>query len=233
MRKTVFIPVKLIEQANQDNWLRTLGYFVKMKSLYFNNTHYKYSLRSLAAKMGCSSSGLHIHVTRLVDMGLITNHCGNITFLGYGKLKRMFGDKFIGVPVTDLKNQLTYLRGQIIRFNLKQQDYRIKKAGIQKSTRGFVPFKQKGNASMNYTGLSAYGVGLLFGLSEATGSRLRTKLASYGLLKLKRRFHLIAENACYGLYLAGKYEKELPPYAKYKNGNIIIERTMQMEYVAN
>lgn len=231
MRNTVFIPIRMINEANECGWMRSLGYFVKLKSLWYNNTDYNYSLRKLSSKIGCSSSGLHLHIKRLEQLGLITFHCGNITFLGYGKLQKKYGGKFIGVPVTDIKKQLLYLRGQIIRFNLSQQEYRIKKAGLQKITNGYVPFKQKGKALMRYTGISADGVGCLFGLSIASGSRIRRKLANEGLVKTKRRYHLFHKDVCYRGYLAGKYEGDIPQYAFFKDGNIVIERVMQMEYV--
>lgn len=115
MRSTVFLPVALIKKANDDGWLRSLAYFVRLKSLYKNNTHYNYSLRSLAAAIKCSPACLSVHLRELMGRGLVRHHAGNITFLGFKKLQELYKPATIGVPV-DFKNQYDLVRGQIIRF---------------------------------------------------------------------------------------------------------------------
>ena len=62
MRSVVFLPIQLIKDADNEYWLRSLAYFVRLKSLYKNNTHYGFTLRSLAERIGCSPACLSFHL---------------------------------------------------------------------------------------------------------------------------------------------------------------------------
>lgn len=230
MRDLVFIPIKLIKDAEEGGYLRSLGYFVRMKSLYKNSVHYNYSLRSLADKLECSPACLSHHIKVLKSKNLIYQHANNLTFLGLNKLQKLHGVNNIGIPV-DPKNQYDVLRCQIIRFNLSSQQYRIRKSGIQKSNLLNVPLTKTEKAQSSYTGLSAKGIGALFYLTGATGSRIRKKLNNLGYLFCKRVYSVLYDNKTHTDYINLKREAIIPIYSRYVDGAIIVERRMYMKYI--
>lgn len=229
MRQTVFLPVALIKKANDQGWLRSLAYFVRLKSLYKNNTHYGFTLRSLAAKAKCSPGCLSHHLKKLEFRGLIRYHGDNITFPGLNKLKENNKPATIGVPV-EFKNQYDILRGQIIRFNLTAQEYNIKKSGTQIQRTIFVKETKTEKTSSCYIGLSAFGVGNLFCLSGATGSRIRKKLNKLGLLGRSQVFSILYENCDSKCFLDMLHIGCIPIYSKYRNGRVIVERRNRVWY---
>lgn len=230
MRDLVFIPIKLIKDAEEGGWLRSLGYFVRMKSLYKNNTYYNYSLRGLAEKLECSPACLSHHVKVLKSKNLIYQHDKNITFCGLKKLQKLYDTNNIGIPV-DTKNQYDILRCQIIRFNLSSQQYRIRKSGIQISNLLNVPLTRIEKTQSSYTGLSAKGIGALFYLTGATGSRIRKKLNDLGYLFCKRVYSVLYDNKTYSDFINLKRSCIIPVYSRYVDGAIIVERRMYMEYI--
>jgi hypothetical protein len=126
-RSTVYLPIKLINQANNENWLRSLAYLVRLKAAYKNPTFFKFSLRKVAASIKCSPACLAFHLKVLEQHGLVRFHSSNLTVTGYRALERMFRTKrFTGVTV-DIKNQYDILRSLIIKFNLQRQEYRMRK----------------------------------------------------------------------------------------------------------
>lgn len=232
MRDLVFIPVELIKRAEQFSWLRSLGYFVRMKRLYKNNTHYNYSLRSLAEKLKCSPACLSVHIKVLTHQGLIEFHAGNVTFLGLKRLQAKFKSNNVGVPAVNHKNQLDFLRAQIIRFNLSAQSYNIKKSGIQlRKAKKAVPFTRTEKTNSCYPGLSAQGVGYLFGLSTASGSRVRKKLEIFGLLSSKRVYSILLRGINTVDYINMKRGGQIPIYSFLKEGRVLVERRPHMEYI--
>lgn len=235
LRDFVFIPIRLIKQANAEGWSRSLGYFVRMKALYVNNTHYRYNLRSLAKRLNCSHGCLSYHIRELKVRGLLTDHSGNMTFNGFKKLGKIWGHKAVGVPV-DHKNQLDLLRAQIIRFNLQQQEYNIKRSGVQQCQGYLEPDTLTERADSCYTGLSANGFGRLLKLSSAQGAAIRAKLIELGLLSFERRFcRLIASGGPSGGGPADglremKRQGLMPMHAFIRDGYIVTEKRMQLEY---
>lgn len=237
LRSTVFLPIKLIKQANDEGWSRTLAYFIRMKSLYVNNTHYSYNLRGLAKKLGCSIGCLSVHMKALRSRGLVVDHSGNLTFKGYKKLQTDWGHKCIGVPV-DHKNQLNLLRAQIIRFNLQQQEYNRKKSGIQLCPGYLKPSTLFERTDNCYAGLSAHGFGRLLKLSAAQGAAIRANLIQLGIFTSERRFcRLIASGGpsgggpADGLMKGMKIQGLLPMYAFIKDGYILVEKRMELKYM--
>lgn len=231
MRNLVYIPIELIQTADKEYWMRSLAYFVRLKSLYKNNTHYHFSLRSLAEKAKCSPACLSFHLKVLEAKGLVTYHAGNITFAGLAKMQAKHRRRNIGVPV-NFKNQYDILRGQIIRFNLSAQEYNIKKSGVQirKKKQG-VPFSKTEMIDSCYPGLSAEGVGNLFGLSTASGSRIRGKLENFGLLSLTRVYSILFSGFKEKDYRNMKWEGIIPQYSFFKQGRILVERRPQLKYI--
>lgn len=230
MRSVVFLPIELIKTADNDYWLRSLAYFIRLKSLYKNNTHYGFTLRSLAARVGCSPACLSFHLKVLKEKGLVRYHEGNITFLGMNKLRSLFKYNVIGVPVNE-KHQHDILRGQLIRFNLSAQKHRIKKSGTQMRTKGFIPLTRDEKANSSYIGLSAAGVGNVLGLSPESGSRIRKKLNLLGQFRCQRVFSVYMRNIGLKDFTIMRREGDIPAYSFYREGKIIVERRMRMEWV--
>lgn len=242
LRDLVFIPVKLIKQAHEEDWLRSLAYFVRMKSLYVNNTHYGFSLRSLGNKLNVSPATLAHHLRVLYDKSLITYHGGNITFNGLRKLSAIYGPKPIGVPV-DANNQLTLLRAQLIRFNLSGQKYNIKRSGVQKCQPAATPNTFSETINSCYAGLSAKGFGKVLGLSAAQGAAIRALMLRLRILSCERRYSRIflpfgdaSGGAPSGGVLRtalrqGKIQGFIPAYAFLKYGSVWVERRMELEYM--
>lgn len=238
LRSVVFLPIKLIRKANEEGWFRSLAYFVRLKSLYVNNTHYDYNLRSLAKRMNCSPACLSHHLKELKSRGLVGDHSGNMTFKGYRKLGQDWGLKSIGVPV-DHNNQLDLLRAQIIRFNLKQQEYNIKRSGVQLCQRNNVPNTFDERANSCYTGLSAYGFARLLNVSRAQGAAIRSKLIQLRVLTFQRRFcRLFAsggpsgEGPADGFLNTMKRQGLVPAYSYIYKGYVIYQKRMELKYMA-
>lgn len=242
LRNLVFIPVKLIKQAHEEDWLLSLAYFVRMKSLYVNNTHYGFSLRSLGGRLGVSPATLGNHLRTLTKNGLVEKHAGNITFKGYRPLRRLFGANFIGVPV-DHKNQLTLLRAQLIRFNLSGQKYNIKRSGVQKCQPAATPNTFSETINSCYAGLSAKGFGKVLGLSAAQGATIRAHMIRLKILSFQRRYSKLflpfgdasgggpSGGVLRTALIQGKIHGFVPSYAFLKYGSVWVERRMELEYM--
>lgn len=232
MRDTVFLPINLIKEAEQQGWLRSLAYFVRCKSLYQNNTHYNYSLRTLGERIKCSPACLSVHLKVLSDKGLISYHSGNITFSGLRKMQSTYGLKNVGVPV-DFKNQHDILRGQIIRFNLSAQSHNISKTDLQNWKGGFVPFTKVEKGNSCYVGLSAKGVGNLFALSAGSGSRIRCKLKKINHLSVKPVYSVLFDNISLINFRNMRNEFIIPAYSFLKEGRVLVQRRPCMEYIGS
>ncbi|MES2382356.1 MAG: hypothetical protein V4538_15020 [Bacteroidota bacterium] len=223
----------MIKEASNDGWLKSVSYFVRMKSLYRNNTFYNYSLRRLGEVVKCSPACLAAHLKILEAKGLISFHNGNITFAGLGKLQSMYGIKNIGVPVdinNNFKNQYDILRGQIIRFNLASQQHRINKSELQHCRDKYVPNTKNEKMNSSYVGLSANGIGNLFSLSMATGSRIRGKLKNLNQISVKRRFSKLLWVNSYNDFINLKRIGVIPIYSLFNNGLVVKEVRPEMQY---
>lgn len=229
MRSTIFLPIGLIKEAQSDGWLRSLAYYVRLKSLYKNNTHYNFSLRSLGERVGCSPACLAHHLKELAKQDLIRRHSRNMTFVGARKLQSKFGLKMIGVPV-DSKNQLELLRAQLIRLNLGNQAYNIHKNGIQKRLTGNIPLTKTERFYSCYVGLSCIGFGNVLGLSPASGMRIRRSMVEKGILEQDRRYSRLKRGATPEEMRAMKIAGVIPVFAKLVKGNIVVERRSQLKY---
>lgn len=229
MRDLVFLPINLIKEAEQEGWLRSLAYFVRCKSLYQNNTHYNYSLRTLGERIKCSPACLSVHLKVLEGKGLIRFHSGNLTFLGLWKLRTKWKWATIGVPV-DFKNQHDVLRCQIIRFNLNEQQHKISNNGLLNWRGGFVPSTKAEKDESCYAGLSVNRIGELIGRTRATGSRIRQKLSSLNYLSVRRVYSVLYSGVSYSDYIFMRNNVIIPYYSFYKEGRICVQRRCMMEY---
>jgi len=210
-----------------------MSYFIRMKSLYRNNTYYGFSLRGLGEKIKCSPACLSAHLKVLEAKGLISYHSGNITFAGLGKQQSIYGKKNVGVPVdkkANFKNQYDILRGQIIRFNLASQQHKIDTSETQYCREKYVPNTKSEKMNSSYVGLSAKGIGNLFSLSMATGSRIRGKLKNLNQISVKRRFLKLLWVNSYNDFINLKRIGAIPYYSLFDNGLVIKEVRPEMQY---
>lgn len=230
MRTTVFLPIGLIKRAQSEDWIRSLSYFVRFKSLYQNNTHYNFTLRSLANRVGCSPACLSHHLKILGKAGIIRYHQKNLTFPGLRKLREQFEDKSIGVPV-DRENQVEILRAQLIRLNLGNQAYRIHKAGIQKRSTDYVPWTKTERFYSCYVGLSCAGFGKILGLSTASGARIRRRLVKRGVISQKRVYSVLYNGVSLSDFRGMKIAGTIPIFSKLVNGKVLVERRSELRYM--
>lgn len=163
------------------------------------------------------------------ENGLVRHHGGNLTFLGLWKLRCKYKYNSIGVPLNH-KNQYDILRAQIIRFNLTAQAYRMRKSEIHLRN-GFVPKKKTEKISSNYVGLSSQGVGKLFGLSKASGSRIRQKLSKLNVLKTERQFSVLYKNVDRVHFTAMRNNFIIPQYSFLRSGRVVVELRNRIEYI--
>jgi DNA-binding MarR family transcriptional regulator len=224
-RSTVFLPIKLVNQANDENWIRSLAYLVRLKAIYKNGTFYKFSLRGVADKIQCSPACLSHHLKVLESKGLVRYHSGNLTLVGLKKLSTMHNARLTTGIIVQFKNQFDILRSLIIKFNLQRQAYKIRRQ--EKLLRK----KSCEIASENYVGLSCKRIGYLYGLSKESGSRIRRKLETIGLIKSERVYKSLAKGVCYEQYKILKYDLIIPQWAFFKNGQILVQKRMKMEYI--
>jgi len=165
-----------------------------------------------------------VHLKALEQKGLVSFHSGNITFVGLKKQQEMYGKKNIGVPVdnsNNFKNQYDILRGQIIRFNLASQQHIIDKSELQYCREKYIPNTKNEKMNSSYVGLSARGIGNLFSLSMATGSRIRGKLKSLNQISVKRRFSKLLWVNSYNDFINLKRIGAIPYYSLFDNGLVI------------
>src|SRR4051812_14160645 len=113
-REIVFLPIKLINKANDEVWMRSLGYFVRLKSLFKNCTVYGFNLRKVSEMIGCSPACLSHHIKELEKRQLIRKHGNNITFIGLNKQQKLCGGTLTAPVKVDQLNQVDLLRAQII-----------------------------------------------------------------------------------------------------------------------
>lgn len=236
VRDIVFLPIDLIYKAHNEGWTRSLGYFVRLKSLYKNSVHYKFTLNSLAKRVKCSPATLKQHLDVLSQFDLFECRDGNICFKGRERLKKQFGNKLMAVKVHQ-KKQTNLLRALIIRFKLAQQQYKIEKSGMHIRKKGaFVLWKFSEMAlRSNYTGLSNESIGSLYGLSKASGSRIKKGLKEMNLLDVERVYAIFDRSR---LYSKSEYEMlritgSIPYHSSFRNGYILIEVRSSIKYIVD
>jgi hypothetical protein len=227
----VNIPVKLIESANNEGWLRSLGYFVRLKAAFKKPTFYNFSLRKASEAIKCSPATLAHHLRVLEAEGLIRYHSGNLTCMGKKELKKRFGCKKVERVAVSKENGFDFLRAVIININLRRQAFQSRRNEGRTTTPSFVPRSAKISYFRDYVGLSCYKIGKLISLSQSSGFRIKRKLEKIGVIKSERREVTLFYGVSLSEYYNLKRNFMIPSYSFYREGHIVQPLHCRIEYL--
>jgi DNA-binding Lrp family transcriptional regulator len=230
-RKYVNIPVKLIESANNEGWLRSLGYFVRLKAAFKKPTFYNFSLRKASEAIKCSPATLAHHLRVLEAEGLVRYHSGNLTCMGKKDLKKKFGSRKVERVVVSKENGFDLLRSIVIKINLTRQAYQSRRNAGRISTPSFAPKVAKNSSVKDYVGLSCKKIGYLLNLGKSSGLRIRRKLENFGVVRSERVVVELFRGLTYSDYLELKRNYVIPYYSYYKRGSIYQPLHNRIEYI--
>lgn len=184
--------------------MRTLAYFIKLRSVHSNGIFYKYSIRKLSNTLNCSPACLSHHLKIMSKNGLISLNNGNLKCIGRDAMFKLYKSATFPVKLSaDRKNQLTLLKSTLLIRKLKLENKAIeaKKAIIKMHKSKFTKhgdakvllmlerkfIKQSGNAVeislSNNLMLSNNSIGKLINRSKSTGLRLQKELNRLGVIK--------------------------------------------------
>lgn len=205
------LPFQLVEDSINKGYVKTLVYYVWMKSRKVSPVYKDFSCRSLAKELGVSATTLTKHIPIMEKLGLIRFENGHLICTGtnYWLKKNKISYKSL-VPVKiDLKNksyQLNYLRYVVIHRNFSYQAKAIdQKLAVLKLSRADVNLDSKDVKSLmrlrkrleakiplrtklvdtlrtNLT-MSNNKFGKLTGLSKQGGQKLQKQLQDLGMFE--------------------------------------------------
>jgi hypothetical protein len=231
-RKYLNVPFILIEQANNEGWLRSLAYYVRLKSVFRKSTYYRFSLRKVSQLIHCSPACLLHHLRVLEKEGLIWYHAGNLTCIGKRALaKKVECKRTVLVPINH-KTQFDLLRSVVLKINLTRQAFRSRENAVKFVAPSFLPRYAKNNSLKDYVGLSCKSLGRLLSRSKATGCRVRKKLEKIGVIRSERVNAILFDGVSFAHFLHLKEERLIPTYAFYKNRVIYQPLHNRIETVA-
>lgn len=220
------MPLAIIQQATDENWLDILVYFLWLKSVYKHSIFYNYSLRKVSSQIGCSPATLSHHLHILSKYGLCSVRDCHLHLIS---ARKIVCDKSPFVPVGMSMNkaeQRTLLRYTLINRNLF---FQCKAFSKKNETLLFVKghhfnykdtkriYKNLKNASISETEnsiqddltLSNSKFGRLCNRSASTGIKIQRALNKIDLIRSDRRTKLIAVKqtraSFYALGLNGSY----------------------------
>lgn len=203
------MPLAIIQQATDENWLDSLVYFLWLKSVYKHSIFYNYSLRKVSSQIGCSPATLAHHIHILSKHGLCSVRNGHLHLIS---ARKIVCDKSPFVPVGISMNkaeQRTLLRYTLINRNLFFQCKGFcKKNELLNLVKG-VKFNYKdtkrinkalNNASVIETEnsitdcmtLSNNKFGNLCNRSASTGTKIQKALNNIGVIRSNKRTKLVA-----------------------------------------
>lgn len=205
----VYLPLALIRDAIDNNWLDSLCYYVWMKKMHHRPVIYNYSLRKIGAGINCSPTTIKTHISVLKRHELIQNGAGNLILKS---TRQLFKENKLMVPVqvSDYKQQQrTYLRFAAIKRNLHSQvraytqksnalnshkglvrTYNGIKAGIRLMKKYPCPVTLEKTMNSELT-LSNESFGSLCNRSKSTGLKIQKALNDIGLIVSYGRTKLI------------------------------------------
>jgi len=237
VRDKIYIPYKLVDAAVGSTWERAFAYWLRMKSLHRNNTHYNFTLTSLSKKIGCSKDTLAKILPALISNGLVRMHSKNITFTGFKKICSQYKGRIIPVEINydrKISKQLSIIRGEAYRTNLSQQERNIKKAGNTKRQRNVATLPGEnlyGTGTGRYAGLSGKGLGRLIGKSPSTGNRTKISLKVMGKVEVTPMYSIMARNVPYFTFQMMKARGELAEHVRFKKGVVFVRKRDKIEFI--
>lgn len=125
-----WLPLGAIEHSFKNKWERSLLFYLRLKKIYNKPIFYNYSNKKIAELYGCSVSTANTHIKKLLKIGLLKVTGNNLQCVGVNKLKELFEEKRIIVPVEyleDRKDHFIALCFPIIKRNLDTQQANIDK----------------------------------------------------------------------------------------------------------
>lgn len=202
----VYLPLQLIKDAVDGNWLESLIYYVWIKKLHTKPVIYNHSLRKIGAAIKCSPTTVKTHISVLKKHGLCEISAGNLIL----KSTRQFAKEnksLVAVGVSNNKaDQRNLLRFATIKNNLHSQ-YKsyVKKDNVlrlldgqrfsKKETKSLLNFRRRINIE-NPTNadltLSNKKFGSICNRSQSTGIKIQKSLNKIGVLLSFNRVEKVA-----------------------------------------
>lgn len=205
----VYLPLALIREAIENDWLDSLIYYIWMKKLHHKPVIYNYSLRKIAGHLKCSPTTAKKQISILKEHNLVEVLATN---LHLKSTNSFFAERQLMVPVqvsTNKQEQRSFLRFACIKRNLHSQvrmfsqkvnalnyhkglvkGYKETKAGIRLAK--LYPDPHRLESSMqDVLTLSNSKFGSLCNRSKSTGIKIQKAFNNLTLLKSTGRILLI------------------------------------------
>lgn len=237
----VWLPMGLIKDAIDNNYLDSLCYFAWMKIAFDHKPiFYNYNLRKVGNKIGCSPTTAGYHINILLSKGILHERNGHLCLMGRSKLKTNFKSFLVPVGIDRNKsNQIAYLRFATIKTNLHSQSRKhSEKSAILKFRKGlfhdydevkrlrridkkYPATKIVESSIQNVLTLSNRKFGDLCNRSQSTGIKIQKKLNELFLLKSIKRVKRVKDIK---MNRKGFFSLELPSDHFLSNSNYCMKR---------
>lgn len=205
----IYLPLEVIKDAIDHNWLDSLCYYVWLKKLYSKPIIYNYSLRKIGALISCSPTTVNTHIQVLKKRGLCETIGPNLLLISTTKLKVKYASPLVPVGVSKNKSdQRNLLRFVLTKNNLHNQ-YRSysKKDNILKFLHGerfaynetkklmrqakaYTEIQLENSIQSDLT-LSNKRLGNICNRSQSTGIKIQKSLNKLGLIRSSTRVKII------------------------------------------
>ena len=183
--------------------IKLLSVYLKLKS-FDNSTYYNYKAYRFSKFIGMSDSTTARYVRKLVSLGLIVKHHGNITAVGQHRFlsqKQMYRKGWRLIEISSIEN----LKSQQYMLLLKQEEARQRRA-IKKRIKDLNKIRERSNPDDPATKsqelflqrnfipemiFSTRGLGKLFNVSHTKANQILKELQSTGLINMKNKYEVI------------------------------------------
>ena len=175
------VNIELVNYAVENNSIKHLAVFMRLKSLFSNSCIYNYTHNSLSRKSGYSLSFIKKHMSFFKKNGWVREHNGNLVFIKLSDLKGNYRNDFYDMKIQGSdtwKSILKKLRLLIIRQ--REKLFYSKKSN------------DPNGASETFTITNAF-VGKLNKQSRSSASRLMRWGMKEGILTLKSTARVVDE----------------------------------------
>jgi Mn-dependent DtxR family transcriptional regulator len=249
--KRVKITHNLVLKLVESKEILTFSYFIKLKYLHTNSTVYNYSIRKLANLIDVAPNSIKKHLKKMEEMGIVNivkNKAGgkNITFLSLEKVSkkyRVFHNRKCGSfyfkkseSIQDIKTKL-YSRVLINNINRQKNTIKGKSNSIMRKRDQLKKLTKAGSSGLEVlersiaserinfdTFICCETIGKMFDKTKMTGYNQLKKMATMGLVSIRKKYMTVLENCTreeyerlseYGQFIKGKY------YYSYKDASIL------------